>query len=49
MLLAAGTSTKRIAERLGTSLYTARRHTEQIFLKLGIHSRAQLHAILLEA
>ena len=48
MLLTAGASTKKIAEQLGISLHTARRHTEQIFLKLGIHSRAQLHAILLQ-
>lgn len=48
-LLSTGMSTKRSANQLGISPPTARRHTEQIFLKLGIHSRAQFQAALLEA
>lgn len=38
--LAAGLANRAIARRLGVSEHTARRHTEQIFTKLGVRSRA---------
>jgi DNA-binding NarL/FixJ family response regulator len=38
--LAAGLANRAIALRLGLSEHTARRHTEQIFTKLGVRSRA---------
>lgn len=38
-LLAAGLSVPRIAGRLGISVHTVRRHTEQVHRKLGVHTR----------
>jgi DNA-binding CsgD family transcriptional regulator len=40
--IALGASTKDVAGRLGISLHTARRHTEHVFAKLGVQSRAQV-------
>ncbi|HEX2778174.1 MAG TPA: helix-turn-helix transcriptional regulator [Gemmatimonadaceae bacterium] len=39
-LLAQGQSNARIASLLAISPHTARRHTEAVMLKLGVHSRA---------
>lgn len=38
-LLAQRMSSKEIAARLGISVHTARRHTEQVLAKLGVRSR----------
>lgn len=40
--LARGESTKEIALSCGMSPHTARRHTEKIFVKLGVRSRSQI-------
>lgn len=40
-LLADGFSTKGLAERLGLSPFTVRRHVETILLKTGMHTQAQ--------
>lgn len=40
-LLAEGLSTKDLAERLGVSPFTVRRHVETILLKTGVHTQAQ--------
>jgi DNA-binding CsgD family transcriptional regulator len=40
--LAHGESTKEIAASCGISLHTARRHTEKIFMKLGVRTRSQI-------
>ena len=40
--LAKGYSTKELAESCGISLHTARRHTEKVFIKLGVRNRAQI-------
>lgn len=40
-LLAQGHSTKDLAERLGVSPFTVRRHIETILLKTGLHTQAQ--------
>jgi DNA-binding CsgD family transcriptional regulator len=45
-LIATGVSTKAIAARLGISIHTARRHTERVFAKLGVQSRAQVVLLL---
>jgi DNA-binding CsgD family transcriptional regulator len=45
-LLAAGRSNKEIAMALGVSSHTARRHTEHVLLKLGVHSRARVGAMI---
>ena len=45
-LLAAGRSDAEIARALGVSVYTARRHTEHVRMKLGVHSRAAVGAKL---
>jgi DNA-binding response OmpR family regulator len=45
-LLSEGCSNADIAKRLGMSYYTARNHTEQILLKLGVSSRAAVGAIM---
>jgi DNA-binding CsgD family transcriptional regulator len=39
-LLAVGHSNKEIATRLGISVHTARHHTERVFTKLGVRTRA---------
>lgn len=41
LLLVQGISNRRIAELLSISAHTARHHTENVFLKLGVHSRAE--------
>jgi DNA-binding CsgD family transcriptional regulator len=40
--LAQGQSTKEVAHACGISLHTARRHTENIFAKLGVRNRSQI-------
>jgi DNA-binding CsgD family transcriptional regulator len=40
LLLSAGRSNKEIAQTLGTTSHTARRHTEHVLQKIGVHSRA---------
>jgi DNA-binding CsgD family transcriptional regulator len=44
-LITMGESAKRIAARLGISEHTVRHHTERIFAKLGVRSRAAVAAI----
>ena len=44
-LICAGLGTKQIAVRLGISAHTARHHTERLFAKLGVHSRAGVVAL----
>jgi DNA-binding CsgD family transcriptional regulator len=41
-----GLSTKEIAQRLGISVHTARHHTERVFAKLGVRSRAALASMI---
>ncbi|HEX6965176.1 MAG TPA: helix-turn-helix transcriptional regulator [Gemmatimonadaceae bacterium] len=43
-LLARGLSNAEVARRLEISTHTARRHTERVLFKLGVHSRAQVAA-----
>lgn len=45
--LARGASEKRVARALGISVHTARRHTEKVFVKLGVNARGQVAAVLL--
>ena len=45
-LLARGCSNDEIAQRLGISAHTARRHTEHVFDKLGVRTRAAVVALL---
>lgn len=45
--LALGASTAGVASQLGISIHTARRHTEQVLTKLGIHRRTQVASVLL--
>jgi DNA-binding CsgD family transcriptional regulator len=45
-LIATGLSTKAIAFRLGMSEHTARHHTERVFSKLGVRSRAALASLV---
>lgn len=45
-LIAEGESTKRIAAALGISCHTARHHTERIFAKLTVRSRAAVASIV---
>jgi DNA-binding CsgD family transcriptional regulator len=45
-LVAAGLPTKEIAQRLGISSHTTRHHTERVFAKLCVRSRAGLAALL---
>jgi DNA-binding CsgD family transcriptional regulator len=44
--LANGHSSKEIAQQLGITLHTVRRHTEKVFMKLGVRSRAEAAARL---
>jgi DNA-binding CsgD family transcriptional regulator len=44
-LISAGLSTKEIASRLGISPHTARHHTEHVFTKLGVRSRAAVASL----
>jgi len=46
-LLAARLQTPEIADLLGMSVHTARRHTEHVLMKLGVHSRREVERILL--
>jgi DNA-binding CsgD family transcriptional regulator len=43
-LVAQGFSSKEIAQQLSIAVHTVRRHSERIFKKLGVHSRAKLMA-----
>ena len=45
-LLAAGHSTADVARTLGISIHTARRHSENLLSKVGVHSRAEALAKL---
>jgi len=45
-LVGAGLRTAEIADQLGISLHTARRHSERVFAKLGVRSRAAVAARL---
>jgi DNA-binding CsgD family transcriptional regulator len=45
-LLAMRLSTEEIAERLGISMHTARHHVEMVLVRLGAHSRHDVHGIL---
>ena len=45
-LMASGLSTKAIASELGISPHTARHHTERVFAKLGVRSRAAAAALV---
>lgn len=46
LLLAARQSNREIAEEAGVTEHTARRHTEKVLLKLGIHHRIQVREIV---
>ena len=45
-LLAARHHTAEIADILGVSVHTARRHTEHVLMKLGVHSRREVERVL---
>jgi DNA-binding CsgD family transcriptional regulator len=45
-LMARGYSNREVATAMGISLHTARRHSEQVLLKLNLHSRAAVAARL---
>jgi DNA-binding CsgD family transcriptional regulator len=47
--IALGASSREIASALGISVHTARRHTERVFDKLGVKTRASVGAVLLSA
>lgn len=47
LLIADGLSTPRIAAALGVSLHTVRRHSERIFRKLGVTTRAAVSRYVL--
>jgi DNA-binding CsgD family transcriptional regulator len=47
-LLGGGVRTREIAESLGISLHTARRHVESVLRKLGVHSRLHVRQRLNE-
>jgi len=47
-LLALGKSNAEVAQSLSISEHTARRHTEQVLLKLGVRSRAAVAPLLAE-
>jgi len=47
--LARGSTNREIAESLVISDHTAKRHTEQVFLKLGVSSRREVAKVLQEA
>ena len=44
--LSLGASTQEIAVALVMSIHTARRHSERVFAKLGVHARAAVGAAL---
>lgn len=45
-LLAAGLTNSEIAGRMGVSTHTAHHHTESVMMKLSLHSRAQIPALV---
>ncbi len=47
LLLAQGMANEQIAARLHISAHTARHHTESVFLKLDVHSRAEVARLIL--
>ena len=49
LLLQAGRTNLQIADELGISPCTARHHTERVLTKLGIRSRAAIHAAIVDA
>ncbi|MBI4521079.1 MAG: LuxR family transcriptional regulator [Gemmatimonadetes bacterium] len=49
LLLAQGSSNVEVASALSISPHTARRHTERVLAKLGVHSRAEVAARVLES
>ena len=46
-LVADGAPAKNVAAALSITVHTARRHTEQVFRKLGVHSRAELTHVVM--
>lgn len=48
-LLAEGKSSAAIAQSLSVTIHTARRHTERVLSKFGIHSRAEVGPAILHA
>jgi DNA-binding CsgD family transcriptional regulator len=46
LLVADGLRNREVAESLGVSPHTVRRHSERVFLKVGVHTRAALGARL---
>jgi DNA-binding CsgD family transcriptional regulator len=46
VLIASGHSNAEVARQLQVSPFTARRHTEQVLARLGVHSRLQAAALL---
>ena len=49
LLLAEGLKNEEVAERLFISAHTARRHTENVLGKLGLHSRKALALTLMQS
>ena len=48
-LVADGAPAKNVASALSISIHTARRHTENVFQKLGVHSRSELTNLVLRS
>ena len=48
MLVAAGRTNREIAEALVISVHTVRRHLQNIYVKLGVSSRAAATAFVFE-
>lgn len=46
LLLASRWSNREMAAMLGVTAHTARRHTEKVLMKLGIHSRTRVRSVL---
>jgi DNA-binding CsgD family transcriptional regulator len=46
LLLSAGASNAAIANLLGISEHTARHHTRHVLVKMGLHSRARVAAVV---
>jgi DNA-binding CsgD family transcriptional regulator len=46
-LLAARRGSGEIADALGVSVHTIRRHTENVLMKLGVHSRTEVERVLI--
>lgn len=49
LLLADRRSNREIAEEIGVTEHTARRHTEKVLVKLGLHRRTEVQGALLSA